>query len=207
MTLGLRTHRCGVMRKEHVGQPVVLKGWVANRRDHGGVIFVDLRDHTGIVQVVFKPEVKKFEELEHTADVGLRIFGASLPDLFANAAEGMFSLIGDASFPPHELRPLTFQIPAEEDTSDQAVVRGAPSSETLLCQWLQRLLREFNIRSFYPVKFQVEVGAAGCAAVVHGGIFDPSIHTFHTEIKGVTFHGLRVDKIGSGWQAEVIFDV
>ena len=152
--------------------------------------------------------MKKFEELEHTADVGLRIFGASLPDLFANAAEGMFSLIGDASFPPHELRPLTFQIPAEADTSGQAAGQETPSGcETLLCQWLQRLLREFNIRSFYPVKFQVEVGVAGCAAAVYGGTFNPSIHTFHTEIKGVTFHGLRVDKIGSGWQAEVIFDV
>jgi aspartyl-tRNA synthetase len=57
MSMGLRTHRCGTVRVNDVGQPVILKGWVSTRRDHGGVIFVDLRDHTGIVQVVFKPEV------------------------------------------------------------------------------------------------------------------------------------------------------
>jgi len=52
-----RTHFCGTLRKSDVGKDVVLNGWVQKRRDLGGVIFVDLRDRTGLVQVVFNPEV------------------------------------------------------------------------------------------------------------------------------------------------------
>jgi len=88
----LRTHSCGELRKEHVGCEVSLAGWVNRRRDHGGLIFIDLRDREGIVQTVFNPEIspsglKTAEEMRNeyvvkvSGEVTLRPAGTENPKL------------------------------------------------------------------------------------------------------------------------------
>jgi len=55
----MRTHKCGELNKSNLGENVALCGWVHRRRDHGGVIFIDLRDRAGLVQVVFNPDAEE----------------------------------------------------------------------------------------------------------------------------------------------------
>src|SRR3989338_3080324 len=66
----MRTHRCGALRATHVGAEVRLGGWVHRRRDLGGLIFFDLRDREGIVQVTFGPEWAAPTAMQRAAGVG-----------------------------------------------------------------------------------------------------------------------------------------
>jgi len=60
-----RTHTCNELRESHVGETVRLSGWIHSRRDHGGVLFIDLRDHYGITQIVIHPEQPFQRDLAH----------------------------------------------------------------------------------------------------------------------------------------------
>jgi len=88
----IRTHDAGALRAEHVGQTVTLAGWVANRRDHGGVAFIDLREASGIVQVVIRDEavahaLRSEYCLKVTGEVTARKAGNENPNLPTGAIE------------------------------------------------------------------------------------------------------------------------
>ncbi|QIX26905.1 aspartate--tRNA ligase [Nocardioides sp. JQ2195] len=82
----IRTHDAGALRAEHVGQTVTLAGWVARRRDHGGVAFIDLREASGVAQVVIRDEavahsLRSEYCLKITGEVSLRPEGNANPNL------------------------------------------------------------------------------------------------------------------------------
>ena len=71
-----RTHNCGELRKENINEAVRLSGWVHRKRDHGGLLFIDLRDHFGLTQLVVEPESPFFADVENVrAESVIRIAG------------------------------------------------------------------------------------------------------------------------------------
>ena len=81
----MRSHYCGDLRVEQVGEEITLVGWVHRRRDHGGVIFLDVRDREGVVQVVFDPDR---EESFAIADSVRNEYVIEIKGLVRNRPEG-----------------------------------------------------------------------------------------------------------------------
>jgi aspartyl-tRNA synthetase len=120
-----RTHHCNELRKTDIGREVKLAGWVAVRRDHGGVIFIDLRDREGLTQVVFRPEenaeVAKQSHSLRTEDV-IQVCGKVAPRL--PGTENPKLATGDIEVLPKSLAVLNraenlpFQLDAELSNED-----------------------------------------------------------------------------------------
>ncbi|MFC7877167.1 aspartate--tRNA ligase [Isoptericola sp. NPDC057391] len=107
----LRTHTAGSLRAEHIGQTVTLTGWVDRRRDHGGVAFIDLRDASGIAQVVIRDEavahpLRAEFVLQVTGEVGRRPEGNANPNL----ATGEIEVLAKDVVVLNESAPLPFQV-------------------------------------------------------------------------------------------------
>ncbi|WP_261167118.1 aspartate--tRNA ligase [Microbacterium sp. Marseille-Q6965] len=107
----LRTHTAGSLRAEHIGQTVTLTGWVDRRRDHGGVAFIDLRDASGIAQVVIRDEevahpLRSEFVLQVTGEVAKRPAGNENPNL----PTGEIELIAADVIVLNESAPLPFQV-------------------------------------------------------------------------------------------------
>lgn len=112
----LRTHTAGSLRAEHIGTTVTLTGWVDRRRDHGGVAFVDLRDASGIAQVVVRDEavahgLRAEYVLQVTGEVGRRPAGNENPNL----ATGEVELVATDVVVLNESEPLPFQVSSSLD--------------------------------------------------------------------------------------------
>jgi aspartyl-tRNA synthetase len=121
----IRTHEAGTLRGEHAGERVVLAGWVARRRDHGGVVFIDLRDASGVVQVVWRGEEAVAHELRAefcvkvTGTVRERPAGNENPDLATGAVEVDVELLEVLS----EADPLPFPIEGDADISEDVRIK------------------------------------------------------------------------------------
>ena len=118
-----RTHNCGELRKDNIDQTARISGWINSVRDHGGIIFIDLRDHYGLTQVVIDPSQPFYKGVEHwrvestvcfTGKVIARIPEAVNPKLPTGEIEVVaeeMEMLGDSKVIP-------FQVAKEEECNE-----------------------------------------------------------------------------------------
>jgi aspartyl-tRNA synthetase len=123
----MRTHYCGSLRREHVGTMVTLCGWVDRRRDHGGVIFIDLRDRQGIVQIAIDPQrspvaypIAESLRSEYVVSVTGRVFDRPEESLNSKIPTGAIEIYADSI---ELLNRVAKQLPFIVSTSETDSVR------------------------------------------------------------------------------------
>ncbi|MBE6369676.1 MAG: aspartate--tRNA ligase [Lentisphaerae bacterium] len=120
-----RTHTCGALRKSEVGQTVKIAGWVHSVRDHGGVIFIDLRDHYGLTQVVIDPDKAFYQELERWRVESVIAFTGTVvartPETVnSKLATGEIEVVAEAMEVLGECEVLPFQV-AKDDSAPESL--------------------------------------------------------------------------------------
>ncbi|MGK5558640.1 aspartate--tRNA ligase [Actinomadura kijaniata] len=120
----IRSHEAGTLRREHAGQQVTLAGWVARRRDHGGVTFIDLRDASGVAQVVFREEDTAHDLraefcVKITGEVRVRPAGNENPEIPTGEIEVAAAEIEVLS----EAAPLPFPIEGDANVNEEVRLR------------------------------------------------------------------------------------
>ncbi|MBB6171053.1 aspartyl-tRNA synthetase [Nocardiopsis mwathae] len=120
----IRTHDAGALRAEHADETVVLAGWVARRRDHGGVVFLDLREASGVVQVVVREDdlahdLRAEYCLKVTGKVRIRPEGNENPEIATGAVE----VVADEIEVLSEAAPLPFPLDGSQEISEEARLR------------------------------------------------------------------------------------
>lgn len=141
-----------------------------------------------------KKRKKRFEILDHTADIGLIVYGEDLKTLFENAGEAFFQLITD--------------LKGVRQKEERKVELKGESLERLMVDWLNELLYLHDVENLLFRKFEVEVAKGkGLSAKVKGEVFKTGAHVIKTGVKAVTHHQIEVKRIDGGWRAQVILDI
>ncbi len=125
----MRSDYCGTLRKDHIDQEVTLCGWVDRRRDHGGVIFLDLRDRDGIVQVVFDPDTEEhFQRAdkvrsEFVLQVKGRVRARTPATVNPNMATGEIEVLGKELVILNSAETPPFQLDAHTEVGEEVRLR------------------------------------------------------------------------------------
>lgn len=138
---------------------------------------------------------RQYEWIEHTADVGVRVFGDDLKGLFSHAASAFFEIITEIdTIEPRKIYTIK--------------VRG-DDWEELLVNWLNELLFLFETKGLVFREFEIEeIRRNYLRAKAKGEPFDLKKHPLGTGIKAITYHRLKVEKKAKGhWEAQIVFDI
>jgi aspartyl-tRNA synthetase len=123
-----RTHHCDSLRAADVGQQVRLSGWVHRKRDHGQLLFIDLRDHYGLTQVVFQPEQTFFEDAEHARlesviTVTGKVVARSDETINPSLGTGEIEVVADEFTLEATAEPLPIQVNSDRDFPEDTRLR------------------------------------------------------------------------------------